>query len=152
MKVLYLNSSKDNRTPDSFSTHNCTIGTLPFESVKTDDLKVDIQNFDVIGVDEAQLFTNLKSSVLNWVENEKKIVIISGLNGDFRRKPFGEVNELVSYCDSVTKLTPFCISCKRYNNTIRAAHFTKRTTGDESTVLIGGKDLYIPTCRECFLK
>lgn len=153
MKVLFLNSNQDNRSDEAFSTHNGTIGKLPFENIKIRNLSdYDISKYDVIGIDEAQLFAELKDTVLQWVESDNKIVIVSGLNGDSQRRPFGELNDLLSYCDSATKLTPFCIPCKRVSNIIRAAHFTKRTVSDRSTVLIGGKDMYIPTCRECFLK
>lgn len=153
MKVLYVNSSKDVRTPHTFSTHNGTIGDIPYDQIKTDNLtSLKVDSYEVIGIDEAQLFDDLKDMVLKWVDTQSKIVIVCGLNGDFRRLPFGQVNNLVSYCDTITKLAPFCLPCKQNYGVVRRGPFTKRTTTEQSTVLIGGKDSYIPACRKCFLR
>jgi thymidine kinase len=86
LKVLYINSILDVRNKESFSTHNQTIQKIPFDSLKTQDLKeVNVDKYDVVAVDEAQFFPNLKEIVLDWVECKNKIVVISGLNGDFKR-------------------------------------------------------------------
>jgi len=151
LKVLYINSLSDDRSDNAFSTHNSTIGRIPFESIKVEKLAdCDVTGYDVIAIDESQLFSDLKEVVIHWCETLKKIVIVAGLNGDFQRKPFGQINSLIPYSDNIIKLTPFCMSCKREKNTIKQAIFTKRTVNNSETVLIGGKDLYIPVCRECF--
>lgn len=151
MNVLYINSQKDMRAKTVFSTHNSTIGSIPFTSIKSDVLsEIDVSSYEVIGVDEGQLFSGLKEQILDWVENKNKIVIISGLNGDYRRKSFGEVIDLIPYCDSVVKLTPFCLTCRKEKNVIKKAHFTKRIVKEDTTVLIGGKETYIPVCRKCY--
>lgn len=153
MKVLYINSNKDNRSEDSFSTHNCTIGQIPFENKKVSSLvECDVSKYDVIGIDEAQLFSNLKSTVLEWAEKLNKIVIVAGLNGDFQRNAFGELIELLPFCDNITKLSPFCTECKNRRNDIRPAIFTKRKNSDKNVILIGGKNIYTPVCRKCFLE
>jgi thymidine kinase len=151
MKVLYVNHTIDTRSNSAFSTHNATIGKIPFDSVKISSLDAyDVCKYDVIAIDEAQFFTDLKDTVLKWVEEQKKIVIVAGLNGDFRRHPFGQINDLVPYCDTITKLTPFCLVCRK-KGAIKPALFSKRIVKSDSDVLIGGKEVYSPTCRECFL-
>uniref|UniRef100_A0A6C0ELE2 thymidine kinase n=1 Tax=viral metagenome TaxID=1070528 RepID=A0A6C0ELE2_9ZZZZ len=151
MKVLYVNSKKDDRSSDDFSTHNEMLGKLIYQTMKVESLsEVPVDLYEVIGIDEAQLFSDLYRYVLNWVEKRDKIVIVSGLNGDFRRQPFGEIVDLVPCCESVTKLSPFCTICKSKHNIIRAANFTKRIVSDQTTILIGGKEAYIPVCRKCF--
>lgn len=153
MKVLYVNSNKDTRSKDAFSTHNCTLTSIPFDAIKVSDLTtLDVEKYEVIAIDEASFFSNLKETVLRWVEKQNKIVIVAGLNGDFQRQPFGEINDLVPYCDSITKLTAFCVNCKNTKNVIRPAHFTKRTVKSDEKVLVGGKELYIPVCRKCFIE
>ena len=151
MKVLYLNTYLDNRADEPFSTHNETIGKVPFDSVKVKTLRdVDVDKYDVIAIDEAQFFGDLKEAVLEWVEKKRKIVILAGLNGDFRRQPFGQLNDMVPYADTVTKLSPFCVSCIKREKKMMPALFTKRTVENESEILIGGKEAYIPVCRECY--
>jgi thymidine kinase len=152
LKVLYINSLSDVRSDKSFSSHNTTIGRLPFESIKLDKLSdCKIENYDVIAIDESQFFDDLKVFVLEWCEQYKKIIIVGGLNSDFQRKPFGQINELIPYADNIIKLSPFCTTCKQKLNILRQAIFTKRiSTNNNDIVLIGGKDLYIPVCRECY--
>jgi thymidine kinase len=153
MKVLYINTELDTRSDNAFSTHNHTIGKIPFDAIKTDRLNnLEIKNYDVVAVDEAQFFPDLKDTVLAWVEKDKKIVIVAGLNGDFRRNQFGQILDLIPYSDNVIKLASFCMSCKQEKNTVKQAHFTKRIIQGNQEILIGGKDAYIPVCRECFLK
>lgn len=154
MKVVYINSIKDSRTKDdnSFSTHNPTIKSIPFDSLKSETLNtINVSKYEVIGLDEASFFRDLKEIVLKWVEKEKKIVIVAGLNGDYQRKPFGQLLDLVPFCDNITKLTPFCLSCKKEKNEIRNALFTKRIVSSAEKILIGDKEFYIPVCRQCFL-
>ena len=151
MKVAYINSIQDRRSEKLFSSHNLSIGNVPFTAFKFARLdEIKIQDFDVIGIDESQLFENLKDTVLKWVEENGKIVIVGGLNGTFKRESFGEINDLIPYCDTVTKLAPFCTVCKNSRNVIKTAIFTRRISKSDSLVLIGGKDLYTSVCRKCF--
>lgn len=151
-KVLYINTILDNRADEPFSTHNETIGKVPFDAVKSKTLsELDVNKYEVIAIDEAQFFIDLKDTVLKWVEIFGKIVIVAGLNGDFRRQPFGQIIDLVPYSDTITKLTPFCSECID-KGIMKAAHFTKRTVVSESEILIGGKEAYIPVCRHCYSK
>lgn len=155
LKVLYINSSLDTRTDSAFSTHNATLGKVPFDCIKVETLNaIDISFYDVIAVDEAQFFSNLVQTVLDWVEKKKKIVIVAGLNGDFRRQAFGQIGELIRYCDTITQLSSFCVSCRK-KGVLSKALFSKKTVEksleQEEQVVIGGKDVYSPVCRACYL-
>lgn len=151
MKVIFINSSLDNRdTTRLFSTHNKTIGEIEITTIKLSSLRTFVHTeYDVIGIDEAQFFPDLKDSVLNMVENFNKIVLIAGLNGDFRRQPFGQILDLISYSDTITKLHPFCSLCKDRDSNIKPAQFTKRMdTSISETISVGNR--YIPVCRKCY--
>lgn len=43
--------------------------------------------------------------------NAGRTVIVSALDGDFRRKPFGRILELVPMAERVDKLTAVCVKC-----------------------------------------
>ena len=98
-------------------------------------------------IEEAQFFKNLKTCVLKAVEGYGKDVICVGLDGDAERKPFGEILELIPYCDSVIKRHAFCRRCP----TPTPALFTYRTRKEEGQVLVGGAETYEPLCRKHFL-
>ena len=58
---------------------------------------------DVFVLYHLQFFNDLYDFILE-VEKTNKIVIISGLDGDFQRKPFGQILDIIPLCNSVIKL------------------------------------------------
>ena len=62
-----------------------------------------INNTNDILIDEAQFFTDLME-ILYIVEKLNKNVYIFGLDGDFKRNKFGNILDLIPYCDTITKL------------------------------------------------
>jgi thymidine kinase len=104
------------------------------------------RKFDVLAIDEGQFFSDLVD-FCNTAADAGKIVMVSALDGDYRRKPFGQICELVPYCESVDKLTAVCMMCHD-----QPACFTRRTVNVEQQELIGGADMYLATCRECYMK
>lgn len=113
---------------------------------KLGEVKEQWRRFDVLAIDEGQFFSDLVE-FCNTAADAGKIVMVSALDGDYRRKPFGQICELVPYCESVDKLTAVCMMCHE-----QPACFTRRTVNVEQQELIGGADMYIATCRECYMK
>ena len=72
-------------------------------------------------------------------------VYVCGLDGDFQRKKFGQILDLIPLCDKVTKLTSLCSICKNG----KAGIFSMRLTVETCQTLVGS-DNYIPVCRECY--
>ncbi len=76
--------------------------------------------------------------------NSGKLVVIAALDGNFKRKPFGSICELVPLCEEIVKLSAVCKLC--FND----ASFTMRLVSEEKEELIGGEETYMPVCRNCF--
>ena len=144
VNTLYINSNIDTRSSMNFSTHNPTIKSVgKVDSLKISNLEnIDICKYHVIGIDEAQFFPNLKKWVLT---HPTKKFIISGLNGDYMKKPFGEIQDLLPHCDSIKFLHPFCKLC---TDRLTPASFTKRISLETDTVSVNAQ--YIPVCRKCY--
>jgi len=150
--VLLLKSDKDTRyAKDKVVTHDGR-GRECFP-VKSLELAVVVETVgvekwnecNVVAVDEAQFLTNLYEFCRVAADKHNKIVLVAGLNGDFKRETFGEVQETLPLCDSVTKLTAKC-KCGR------PALFSKRIVDvGDGQELVGGADKYLPACRRCFL-
>jgi thymidine kinase len=158
MKVILVNHKKDTRNEeDHFSTHNTLFRNKlsdQIEMVQSDNLASvydTLIKYDMIGIDEAQFFPDLKDIVLKLVEKENKRVIISGLDGSFQRKPMGQILSLIPFADKAKKYQAYCSRCAA-DKIISPAPFTKRITMDTEEELIGGMDLYIPLCRRCYLE
>ncbi|KAL5071346.1 hypothetical protein RYX36_022233 [Vicia faba] len=100
---------------------------------------------DVIGIDEAQFFDDLYDFCREAADHDGKTVIVAGLDGDFLRRSFGSVLDIIPLADSITKLTARCEICGKN------ALFTLRKTQDTQVELIGGVDVYMPVCRQHYV-
>jgi thymidine kinase len=98
----------------------------------------------VILINEGQFFEDIEEFVKKMLENRKKIYVC-GLDGDFQRKKFGKIVDLIPLCDKVIKLSSLCGLCK--NGTLGI--FSKRITSEKEQTVIGS-DNYIPVCRNCY--
>ncbi len=99
---------------------------------------------DVVLINEGQFFSDLHDVVVRLLEQNKKIYIC-GLDGDFERKKFGQILDLIPLCDKITKLTSLCSRCKDGTPGI----FSMRLTTEKNQMLVGS-DNYIPVCRNCY--
>ena len=146
VKTLYINSILDSRSSLPFSSHNPLLNSaksMICDHVKVKNLcDVNCDKYQVIGIDEGQFFGDLKTYVTSSINKDKKI-IISGLNGDFKQQPFGDIINLIPCCDSIDLLTPFCKLCK---DRLTPAPFTKRTSNEKHTISVDTN--YIPVCRK----
>jgi len=98
----------------------------------------------IIIIEELQFFENAFAYIKKWVDEDDKIVIAAGLDGDFNREPFGDVLKLIPIADEVKKLSAFCKRCGDGT----PAHFTKRIVKSKSKTLVGSSDKYEAVCRK----
>jgi thymidine kinase len=103
-----------------------------------------VRDSSVILINEGQFFPDLYDVVVDMLNCNKK-VYICGLDGDFERKKFGQILDLIPMCDKVTKLTSLCSQCKNGTPGI----FSMRLT-NETVQTVVGSDNYIPVCRKCY--
>ena len=131
--VWYYNDNNINNDDNSNTTH-----------LKFLDDSVKLINADVILINEGQFFDDLYPAVKHMLRHGKQIYI-GGLDGDFERKRFGQILDLIPLCDKVTKLTSLCSLCKNGSPGI----FSKRITSEKKQTIVGS-DNYIPVCRHCY--
>jgi thymidine kinase len=98
---------------------------------------------DVILINEGQFFEDLLPAINHMLHHNKKIYV-GGLDGDFERKKFGQILDLIPLCDKVTKMTSLCGICKNGTPGI----FSKRITSEKEQTVVGSNN-YIPVCRSC---
>ena len=147
-RCLVLKYAKDKRySDDTVMTHDKS-NSLPAQNVvRLSDVEITPDSqYDVVGIDEGQFFDDLEEFA-ERVANMGVVVVIAALDGDFQRKPFGKICQLIPMAESVTKLTAVCASCKNHS-----ASFTQRTISDTRVELIGGAEMYRPVCRTCFFE
>ncbi|KAM1456327.1 hypothetical protein FF1_005331 [Malus domestica] len=148
--VAIIKSIKDTRYGlDSIVTHDgVKFPCWPLKDLSSFKQKFSPEAYDqldVIGIDEAQFFEDLYDFCSEAADRDGKKVIVAGLDGDYLRRKFGSVLDIVPLADSVTKLTARCELCGK------RAFFTLRKTEEMQTELIGGADVYMPVCRQHYV-
>jgi thymidine kinase len=149
ISVTIINHTSDTRYDDKLlSSHD----KVKAPCLQTNELKeIWPSNFalfssDVILINEGQFFPDLYDIVITMLDYNKKIYIC-GLDGDFDRKKFGQILDLIPYCDKVNKLHSICSLCRDGTMAI----FSMRLT-DETEQTVVGSNNYIPVCRKCYTK
>ncbi len=164
ISVVVINHSLDTRYHNTLLANHdklmipCIQTNTLNEIWTNDEIFIDSGNFvysksyltlmksDVILINEGQFFNDLYDVVIDMLKHNKNIYIC-GLDGDFERKKFGQLLDLIPMCDKVTKLKSLCALCK--NGTLGI--FSMRLSQDKQQTLVGS-DNYIPVCRNCYNK
>ena len=122
------------------SHEGLTLAAVPVKDVsEIVDQSVDAR---VIGIDEAQFFSEDLALVAEALANRGKRVVVAGLDLDYRGHPFGPMPTLMALADSVHKITAVCTVCGA------VATRTQRIVASEEQVLVGGQTVYQARCRE----
>lgn len=104
-------------------------------------LRIDIQ---VVGIDEAQFFDAGIVEVIQELADRGARVIVTGLDLDYRRRPFGPMPAILALAEYVDKMHAICVRCGR------PAHYSQRIAGSADQVLVGDAEAYEARCRQCF--
>jgi thymidine kinase len=99
---------------------------------------------EVIGIDEAQFLGDEVVDVCSKLANLGKRVIVTGLDTDFRGRPFEPMPRLLAIAEEITKLLAICVRCGN-----PAVH-TQRLVESEELVVVGASGMYEARCRRCF--
>ncbi len=97
----------------------------------------------VVGIDEAQFFTEDLADVCNQLADEGKRVIVAGLDQDYRGIPFEPIPQLLARAEYITKTLAICMQCGN------PADRTQRTIASKDRVVVGATDSYEARCRKC---
>ena len=117
------------------------------ESVsKSSDIKIKAKGYDVIGIDEAQFFDDSLVDVCNELANLGKRVIVSGLDMDYKGKPFGPMPNLLAIAEYVTKVHAVC------SKSGKMASYTHRIVDSDDLILLGDTKKYQALSRKEFIK
>ena len=100
-------------------------------------------NEKYIFINEAQFFDDLYDFVLKYEYTNN--IYIFGLDGDFDRKPFGQILNVIPLADTVMKLNGICKFCRN------TSLFSKRIISNKEQYLLD-ETAYVPTCRNCYKK
>ncbi len=149
-KVLVVNYKHDTRYGENvIASHD--LEKIPALAVETlsELSEEDVAGYDVIVIDEGQFFGDLLKTVSGWADRYSRLqIVVSGLDGDAQRRPFGQMLDLIPHAETVLRLSSYCAVCRDGTS----AHFSKKIAGSaDATVEVGAADKYIPVCRQHWL-
>lgn len=156
--VVAINYSEDTRYHETMlSSHDLfMIPCIMLKTLRsawsydTHDNYKELRGATHIFVNEAQFFGDLYTIVIDMLEKGKNIYLY-GLDGDYKARKFGQILDLIPYCDNVVKLHANCDLCILKDQAHGNAIFTHRITNEKEQVVIGNSN-YIPLCRSCYYK
>lgn len=155
----YKHAVDDRYEVESISTHldggvRRTYPASPIVSVDTLVQDVTEHNVRVIGIDEIQFFQETDSSgeykIVQAIErfiDEKRHVIVAGLNRDFRKKPFGPVPFLLSMAHTLNEHYSLCAICgEKATETQRLIDGRRPARYNDPIIQVGSSDTYEARC------
>lgn len=142
--VLYIKPSMDTRySEDEIVTHsNLRVRAVAVGTTKP--LELDMEDYEVILIDEAQFFDRVLLQSINELLKAGKTIYVSCLDMDFKGQGFDTAMNIMAIADKVNKLKAICEDCGE-----DAVISGKRIQNDD-VVELGAKDLYVPLCRKCY--
>lgn len=159
-RVLLIGYIKDDRNKEGISTHmygdsSCSLPLgIYVDLIRVENLtsvsKDVISKYNMIGVDEAQFFKDLKDFVFMNIENSNLKLYISGLSYDSDNKQFGQIPDLLPISTSFIKIPSICSLCP-FKEMVHAG-FTHSNKIKENVVCIGGLDIYQPLCLKHYME
>jgi len=145
-KTMIFKPKVDTRySEDKVVSHNSnSIESIPVE--KAEDILELANGYEVIGIDEAQFFSDILVQVCNRLADKGIRVIVAGLDMDFAGKPFGPIPRLFAIAEYISKVHAICMRCGKL------AQYSHRLSDNDKQFLLGEKDIYEPLCRKCYNK
>ncbi|MGQ4892250.1 MAG: thymidine kinase [Candidatus Njordarchaeia archaeon] len=105
-------------------------------------------NLDVVCIDEAQFFPIELVDLVEKLASENKVIIVAGLNLDFRGEPFETIKEILVRADDITHLKAVCTVCGADATRTQRLINGKPAPYDSPRILIGGSEVYEARCRK----
>ena len=133
----------DNRYSDSEIVSH-TEQSLPSVVIKeASEILTFATEAQVIGIDEAQFFSNDLVEVCQTLADSGKRVIIAGLDQDYRGIPFEPIPQLLATAEYITKTLAICVVCGN------PADRSQRKIQSSERLLVAAHDIYEARCRKC---
>lgn len=112
-----------------------------------------IQEVDplVVILDEVQFYIDCQEVFVEMVRQlaaEGRIVMLAGLNMDFRGEPFGPMAVLMAIADQVNNLTAVCSECGADAAYTQRLIDGKPAPMDSQLVVVGAENSYTARCRK----
>ena len=107
------------------------------------------EDTDVVAIDEIQFLNEEAVDICEYLADQGKRVIVSGLDRDFRGEPFSFMPKLLALAEYVTKLSAICVKCHTPATRTQRIIDGRPANYHDPIILVGAKDSYEARCRDC---
>ncbi|QPC47726.1 thymidine kinase [Mangrovibacillus cuniculi] len=146
--VAVFKPALDNRySEQEVVSHNGTSVMAKAVQSASDILEHVTANDDVVAIDEAQFFDDELIAVSQQLADAGHVVILAGLDQDFRGEPFGPMPTLLAIAEHITKLQAVCASCGAPASRTQRLINGEPAGYDDPIILVGASEAYEPRCR-----
>ncbi len=134
----------DNRFDEiNITSHsNLSLPSIPIKEANEIWDHID-ETTQVVGIDEAQFFSNDLVDICQKLADRNIRVICAGLDQDYRGIPFEPIPQLLAVAEYITKTLAICMVCGN------PASRTQRLIKSKERILVGASDKYEARCRKC---
>lgn len=143
-QCIAINHNIDTRYGEGVVSNHNHIKIPSINSSTLYTIKPKISNYKVLFINEGQFFADLYEFVMEMLELDK-IIFVCGLDGDFQRKKFGSILDIIPLADEVVKVNGICNHCKK-----RKSLFTHRMVKEGGQIVVGNDNIYMALCRPCY--
>ena len=150
-RVQVFKSHLDNRYAGIFtvSSHDGrSVEAIPVDSSAQIAQRID-PIAHVVAIDEAQFLDDGILDVAASLAQRGRLVILAGLDTDFRGVPFGPMPKLMAVAEVVDKLHAICVLCGAPATRTQRLIEGEPATWDSATIMVGGREAYEARCRAC---
>jgi len=152
---VYKHHIDDRYSSDKVVTHNgISIAAKPIKTVKELINDVTLNNYRIVAVDEVQFFDELNEDgrfeieyALKKFADEKRYVIVAGLDVDFRGLTFGPMGNIIAISEEKGFHKSICAVCGAPATLPQRLINGKPAYFDDPIKLVGANDSYEPRCR-----
>ncbi|CAH1764174.1 23392_t:CDS:1 [Entrophospora sp. SA101] len=153
-EILIFKSSLDNRysaTEITSHINNKTAATIISKSKEIHTHLKKKPKTKVIFLDELHFFDPKIVKTLNKLAKEGYQITATGLDQDFRGKPFENTSFLLALAEKVIKLTAICRVCNGEANMTQRLIGGQPALTTDPVILVGGQEAYEARCRSCHI-
>lgn len=155
---LFIHNILDTRDDKNIISSNCSSYNgiswrFDVQSVSSLSEVINLENYNVICVDEAQFFDDLETEIVRWIAMGK-FIFCSGLEEDWRGDTFGQIKRLRKYAREYFVKCAKCRLCVeelKLSGVINLylipdACKNGKISGNKQIVEVGGRKIYAPVC------
>jgi len=148
---ILISHSSDNRYGSNVASTHDKVQEESNSCEKLSNIFIDMELYnqymksEYIFIEEGQFFPDIVEFCNKAVDIDNKHVIVSALDGDFNRKPFEVISNLIPLADNYCKLKALCKLCGDGTKAIYSKRIIQNNT---EQILVGADGVYMAVCRK----